>query len=99
MEPDEPGPLRATMSRPPKLQILREAFSCTHCIYLVISLTLKLTISVIRDLGQSEKNIGHMVLGSWRSKRVRWGKGGGDYGRQRARKGEECLSNCMCLCT
>ena len=33
---DEPGPLRATMSQPPQLQILREAFSCAHCVYLVI---------------------------------------------------------------
>ena len=28
--------LRATMSQPPKLQILHEAFSCAHCVYLVI---------------------------------------------------------------
>ena len=39
MEPDEPGPLRATMSQPPKLQILREAFSVAHCVYLVIVYT------------------------------------------------------------
>ena len=36
MEPNEPGHLRATMSRPSKLQILREAFSCAHCVYLVL---------------------------------------------------------------
>ena len=36
MKPDQPGSLRATMSQPPKLQILREAFSCAHCVYLVI---------------------------------------------------------------
>ena len=38
MESNETGHLRATMSmsRPSKLQILREAFSCAHCVYLVI---------------------------------------------------------------
>ena len=46
----EPGPLQATMSQPPKLQILREAFSCAHCVYLVIYMYNAITTNLVPQL-------------------------------------------------
>ena len=46
----EPGPLRATMSQPPKLQILREALSCAHCVYLVICMYNTITTNLVPQL-------------------------------------------------